>query len=73
MGEPLKFKEYRNRTVTVQYSDRDFGDFSSTKILTLQLATYNARILRYSWLFISITVINYNPCTRLFSLRAATP
>lgn len=36
MGESLKFKEYCNRTIPAQYSDRVFGEISSPKILTLR-------------------------------------
>lgn len=36
MGESLKFKEYCNRRVPAQYSDRVLGEFSLAKILTLR-------------------------------------
>jgi uncharacterized HAD superfamily protein len=51
MGESLKFKEYCNRTVAVQYSERDFGEFSLTKILTLCSKMYEVFLAFYYYYY----------------------
>jgi len=61
MGESLKFKEYCNRTVPAQYSDRVCREFSSVEILT-----HRGKINVFSFFLTNQHMIVFHSGTSIF-------